>query len=132
MEEKKKKYLFFTTPHLKHLLFLFFFIAACFKKGIQIFFENNQRIEIEFLKLYIYDFGDFLSIIPFIIIKKRIRPEKIINGAENKKGGSNIEYIYNEKEDNKDIGIAYRNFFIYTIADFIAQILSVIFYIILS
>ena len=67
----KKKYFFFPKLHLKHLLFLFFFITSFIKKGIQIYYENNQELEIEFLKLYLYDIGDFLSIIPLIIIKKR-------------------------------------------------------------
>ena len=71
--KKQKKYFFFPKLQLRHLLFLFFFIISFIKKGTQIYFEKNQRIAIEFLKLYMYDVGDFLSIIPFLIIKKRMQ-----------------------------------------------------------
>ena len=70
---KRKKYLLFPKLHLKHLLFLFFFIVVCMKKGVQIYFEQNQRIAIEFLKLYMYDIGDMFTIIPYLIVKKRIK-----------------------------------------------------------
>ena len=133
---KKTKYLLFPKLHLKHLLFLFFFVISCIKKGIQIFFEQNQRIEIEFLKLYIYDFGDFLSIIPIIIIKKRMKnkiiEEKMVDDSQSENSRSNIDYIYNKANANKSECVTLRNIFIFTIVDFIAQISSVVFYIVTS
>ena len=91
---KKKKYFFFPKLQKKYLLFLFFFIAACCKKGIQIFLEDIRRIEIEFLKLYIYDVGDMLTIIPFIIMKNRSKSERENQDITINKTGSNLEYIY--------------------------------------
>ena len=133
---KKTKYLLFPKLHLKHLLFLFFFVISCIKKGMQIYFEQNQRIEIEFLKLYIYDFGDFLSIIPLIIMKKRMKnkkiEEKIVDDTQSDTSRSNIDYIYNKADANKSECVTFRNIFIFTIVDFIAQISSVVFYIVTS
>ena len=133
---KKTKYLLFPKLHLKHLLFLFFFAISCIKKGMQIYFEQNQRIEMEFLKLYIYDFGDFLSIIPIIIINKRMKnkiiEEKMVDDSQSENSRSNIDYIYNKANANKSECVTLRNIFIFTIVDFIAQISSVVFYIVTS
>ena len=133
---KKTKYLLFPKLHLKHLLFLFFFVISCIKKGMQIYFEQNQRIEIEFLKLYIYDFGDFLSIIPLMIIKKRMKKKKIakkmVDDSQSETSKSNISYIYNEIDVKKSECVTFRNIFIFTIVDFIAQISPVVFYIVTS
>ena len=131
---KKTKYILFPKLHLKHLLFLFFFVISCIKKGLQIFFESNQRIEIEFLKLYIYDFGDFLSIIPLMIIKKRMKnkkiEEKMSDDSQSDTSKYTIEYIYNKADANKSNCSTIRNILILTIVDFIAQISSVVFYIV--
>ena len=131
---KKTKYILFPKLHLKHLLFLFFFVISCIKKGLQIFFESNQRIEIEFLKLYIYDFGDFLSIIPLMIIKKRMKnkkiEEKMSDDSQSDTSKYTIEYIYNKADANKSNCSTIRNILIITIVDFIAQISSVVFYIV--
>ena len=78
MYNPKKKYLLFPKLYPKHLLFLYFFIISCLKKGIQIFFEEEQGLAIEFIELYLFDFGDFLSIIPSLIMKKRIKMKKKI------------------------------------------------------
>ena len=131
--KKKKKYFFFPKLQLRHLLFLFFFIISFIKKGTQVYFEKNQRIAIEFLKLYMYDVGDFLSIIPFLIIKKRMQPEKEEKEKkiERIKSYLEIEYIYNNvKEDDNNNCITLRNVFLFTIFDFTAQIIPVIYYIV--
>ena len=129
---KKKKYFFFPKLQKKYLLFLFFFIAACCKKGIQIFLEDVRRIEIEFLKLYIYDVGDMLTIIPFIIMKNRSKSERENQDITINKTGSNLEYIYNDLKDYQKICSTYRKIIIFTIIDFIAQISTVIYYIIIA
>ena len=94
MNTPKKKYLLFPKINLKHLLFLFFLIVACIKKGVQIYFEKNQRLAVEFLKLYMYDVGDFLSIIPFLVVKKRMQAENIEKRRKSVKSDREIEYIY--------------------------------------
>lgn len=136
MQSKKKKYFLFPKLHFKHLLFLFFFIIACIKKGIQIFFEQDQRISIEFIKLYIYDFGDFLSIIPLIITQKRTKNNKnvVIDDSQSQAAKSefDIEYIHNDVVGNKRNCAFVRIIFIFTIVDFVSQISSVVYYVIIN
>ena len=135
VESIKKKYLLFPKLHLKHLLFLFFFLISCIKKSIQIYFEQSHKISIDFIKLYIYDLGDFLSIIPLLIIKYRMRNikkyenenEKNTNENQSIKSMLNNYFIKGKKKKKCDL---YRNIFFLTIVDFIAQISSEIFYII--
>ena len=100
----QKKYILFPKLHLKHLLFLFFLIVSCIKKGVQIFFEQNQRIAIEFLKLYMYNIGDMFTIIPYLIMKKRMKNENI--KSELKKitfiidnAVSSLDYLYYNPEN---------------------------------
>ena len=146
---KKEKYCFF-CPRLefKHFLFLFFFLVSLIKKTVQTFFEKNQKLAVDFLKLYLYDIGDFLSIIPYIIVKYRTKSKKtklhinnnkmninsvsivndnIGNDSTGNDGignniNNNIELIYNEQDNNKNICGKIVKIFIFTIVDFIAQI----------
>ena len=130
MYTKEKKYIYFPQLHLKHFLFLFFFIVSFIKKTAQALFEKNQRIAIEFLKLYMYDIGDMLSIIPYIIMKKRMKNQKIedkANKTDSIKELWSIEYIYTNEEGNKIHWKIIRNIFFFSVVDFIAQIVSVIY-----
>ena len=154
---KKEKYCFF-CPRLefKHFLFLFFFLVSLIKKTVQTFFEKNQKLAVDFLKLYLYDIGDFLSIIPYIIMKYRTKSKKtklhinnnkmninsvsivndnIGNDSTGNDGignniNNNIELIYNEQDNNKNICGKIVKIFIFTIVDFIAQISENIYYVI--
>ena len=133
-----KKYLFFQKPRLIHLLFLFFFIFSLIKKTFQNIF-NNQKTNLytNMIYIYIYDISDFLALIPFIIMKKMTKKEKEPENDKNnifQKNESNapkIFYIYSSEEKAKIKGF-YKNIFIFTISDFIAQILSIIFYLVLE
>ena len=98
MDDIKKKYILFSKLHLNHLLFLFFFIISCFKKGMQIYFEQDHRISIDFIKLYVYDFGDFLSILPLLIIKYRMRN---MTKIQNIKRSISMSQNYNNKGNEK-------------------------------
>ena len=129
MYSKNKKYIFFPKLNLKHLLFLFFFIVSFIKKTAQTYFENNQKIAIEFLKLYMYDMGDMLSIIPFIILKLRSKTQKLKKNELNKTP-TNIKYIFNDEEQKKKGLKAYINIFLFTIIDITAQISPVIYYVV--
>ena len=129
MNSKKKKYFFFPKFQLYHLLFLAFFITSFIKKGMQTYFEKNQKLAIEFLKLYMYDIGDFFSIIPYKITKRRtniIKSNPNIN-LENIRSGTKSTLIFNDKKNKKHLK---RNFIIFTLVDFIAQISPVIYYVI--
>ena len=132
MNALKKKYLLFPKLDLKHLLFLFFLIVACIKKGVQVYFEQNQRLAVEFLKLYMYNIGDFLSIIPFLIMKARMK-----NGRTDDEMKKNIitkyipsQFSHFNPKDKKFKLMTYRNLFIFSIVDFIAQISTVTYYVV--
>ena len=129
MYGQRKKYLLFPKLYSKHLLFLYFFIISCSKKGAQIFFEKDQRLSIEFIKLYLYDFGDFLSIIPLLIMKKRMKNEQKDNKIKIQNNDINIQSYYNRTIKKSNCAL-YRNIFIFVYVDFIGQISSVIFYVI--
>ena len=106
-------------------LFLAFFLFICAKRGIQIVFKIEKSIPIEFIKLFIYDFGDFLSIIPLIIMKKRMKSKN-----ESNLNGNNEDdraYSYVNKMKKKAKSALYKNIFLFTLIDFIAQIAPMIF-----
>ena len=127
MYSKKKKYFLFSKLQLKHLLFLFFFIISSCKRTAQIFLEKNQKLSIDFLKLYLYDIGDFLSVIPYIIMKKGMESEKISKQTQ-RVSCAGIKYRYFNDEKNKKNCIGFRKVLIFTIVDFVAQISPVIYY----
>ena len=133
----KKKYFFFPKLTLKYLLFLFFFIASFIKKAAQAYFENNQKIAIEFLKLYMYDVGDFLSVIPLIITKKRMKTERKEDETKkddititNTKSTKSIELIYNNYTRERNKYNAFKIIIIFTLSDMIAQLAPVIYYVV--
>ena len=138
MDSKKKKYFLFPKPHFKHFLFLFFFITSVIKKNAQNYFSNYQKIAIEFLKLYSYDIDNWISIIPVLIIKKRTKRKKVIvnKNDEISLGSASIDYIYYDKreeeneERDKHKGSSMKLIFIMFLSDFIAQISTIIFYIV--
>ena len=140
----KKKYILFPKLEIKHFLFLFFFFISFLKKSVQTYFEQNQRLAIDFLKLYMYDIGDFISIIPHCIMKKRIRAksfsndnaildnDKIVNDDvnENLNINNNIKFIHNNPADSINNFGTIVKIFLFTIVDFIAQISGIIFYVV--
>ena len=132
MNTKKKKYIFFTKPHLNHLWFLLFFIISMTKTYFIYNFPQNQTFVRGFFCLYLYNFGDFISIIPVLIIKIRTKSKK--NDIDYQKANQNdINYIYtNIEKEAKYKGKAIKIIFIFTIADFIAQISYIILNMVLS
>ena len=136
MSSINQKYIIFPKLHLKHLIFLIIFIILFIKKLVQTYFEQNQRIAIEFLKLYMYDVGDSLSIIPYLIMKKRNKNTSkmelfMTNSEESIESSKNsIELNYDIEEKKNEICTLFKNFLIFTLVDFTAQIAPVIYYII--
>ena len=94
-----KKDKIFLLPHLelKHFLFLFFFLISILKKIVQTFYNKNKSISWDFLALYLYDAGDLLSIIPYIIM--RIRTKDIKKNSNN----NNNDIIIDSKSSIKTI-----------------------------
>ena len=141
-KKQKKKYILFPKLEIKHFLFLFFFFISFLKKSVQTYFEQNQRLAIDFLKLYMYDIGDFISIIPHCIMKKRIRAksfnnnniildnDKILNDDVNLNINNNIKFIHNDPANSINNFGTIIKIFLFTIVDFIAQISGIIFYVV--
>ena len=126
MDSKKKKYFFVEKPHLKHLLFLFFFIISIAKNAIQDTFSKTNNLSSPFLKVYIYIIADFLNFIPFIIVKIRTKGTR---SGSNIHSNNDVELIYVNQEsftNKKKI----LNIITFASVDYIAQISMVIYYLI--
>ena len=128
MKSKNKRYFFFQKPHLNHLLFLFFFIISFLKTFTHTFFSEVQFLQ-EFFDLFLYNIGDYISIIPLVILKMRTKSkkEKVVSYSDSETQG-NIDYIYTDLEWNKKCnGITIKKLLICIFTDFIAQIGFVVF-----
>ena len=127
----KKKYIIFPRFHLKHLVLLSYFVLSYIKKLVQEHFGKQHLIAMEFLKLYMHDTGDFLSIIPYIIMKKRSKTEPEMRQTESSLMSDSKKVIF-INGDVKKIGACtlFKNFLFLTLVDFIAQIAIVIYYIV--
>ena len=67
-----KKYFLFPKPRLNHLLYLFYFISSLVKQyNLKVLKDKEKNLSIPIFKLYVYEISDFLSIIPYQIIKKK-------------------------------------------------------------
>ena len=126
----KIKCVLFEKPHINHILFLFFFISSLVKQYILKIVKEDDNLSIPVFKLYIYDIGDFLSLIPYIIIKIKSKSK---DGEKRLKSAEEINYIYNDStksEFKKNMSYIILYMFLLTMSDFIAQISTVVFYII--
>ena len=139
---KISRYFRFPDLESKHFWFLLFFVSMICKSVVKIFLkkqqnkneknENEKNIESfvdDFFKLYVYLIGDFLSIIPHLIVKYRMKNidkiddkiEKVESINDDNINESKIIYNhYEPKEKNKCT--IFKDMLKYTIFDFIAQI----------
>ena len=134
---QKIKHFLFPKPHINYLLFLVFFICSIIKQIIFKDIKDKDNLAIPVFKLYIYDIGDFFSLIPYLIIKRKSKSkipiEEIEEREKRKKSQDDINYIYNDSTKNefkKNMSYIIVNMFLITILDFIAQISTVTFYLI--
>ena len=134
---QKIKHFLFPKPHINYLLFLVFFICSIIKQIIFKDIKDKDNLAIPVFKLYIYDIGDFFSLIPYLIIKRKSKSkipiEEIEEREKRKKSQEDINYIYNDSTKNefkKNMSYIIVNMFLITILDFIAQISTVTFYLI--
>lgn len=127
MDNKKKKYFFIAKPHLKHLLFLFFFVISIAKNVIQDTFSNANNLSSPFFKVYIYIISDFLSFIPFIIVKIRTKGTKSSSNLRSNNNDVKLIYVNQESFTNKK---KILNIILLASIDYIAQISMVIYYLI--
>ena len=128
-----KKYLLFPKPRLNHLLFLFFFISSAIKQYILKDIKDKDNLSIPIFKLYVYNIGDFISLIPYLIVKKKTKSKNIPKFGNNQENNESTNYIYtdieNEQIDDKKKK-SKVTIFIITLVDFIAQISTVTYYLI--
>ena len=136
---KISRYFRFPDLESKHFLFLLFFVAMICKSVVKIFLKKQQDEKIDsivddFFKLYVYLIGDFLSIVPYLIVKYRMKNydkiddkiEKVESINDNNINESKIIYNhYEPKEKNKCT--IFKDMLKYTIFDFIAQIFNTIY-----
>ena len=133
------KYVIFSKLNKNHFLFLSFIIIKIIDELCRNYMEKVDDIIRIFHHNYIGSLSDFLSIIPFIIIKIR---SKDISKNELKKenikekeqdSNNDIEYIYSDQKTENNIKRAKRIFkflIIVSIFDFLASYLDIIFTII--
>ena len=133
------KYVIFSKLNKNHFLFLSFIIIKIIDELCLNYMEKVDDIIRIFHHNYIGSLSDFLSIIPFIIIKIR---SKDISKNELKKenikekeqdSNNDIEYIYSDQKTENNIKRAKRIFkflIIVSIVDFLASYLDIIFTII--
>ena len=133
------KYVIFSKLNKNHFLFLSFIIIKIIDELCRNYMEKVDDIIKIFHHNYIGSLSDFLSIIPFIIIKIR---SKDISKNELKKenikekeqdSNNDIEYIYSDQKTENNIKRAKRIFkflIIVSIFDFLSSYLDIIFKII--
>ena len=133
------KYVIFSKLNKNHFLFLSFIIIKIIDELCRNYMEKVDDIIRIFHHNYIGSLSDFLSIIPFIIIKIR---SKDISKNELKKenikekeqdSNNDIEYIYSDQKTENNIKRAKRIFkflIIVSIFDFLSSYLDIIFKII--
>ena len=102
---QKIKHFLFPKPHINYLYFLVFFICSIIKQIIFKDIKGKDNLSIPVFKLYIYDIGDFFSLIPYLIIKRKSKSkipiEEIEEREKRKKSQDDINYIYNDSTKNE-------------------------------
>ena len=134
------KYIIISKPNKYHFLFLSYFIIKIIDTIMNKIVSTDGDIIKTFHKNYILSMSDFLSIIPFIIIKVRtkiISKNKIIreNEQETKeesiqKTDNNIEYIYldnNIMNDKRRMKRIIKFSIIVSIFEFLARYIDILF-----
>ena len=124
---KISRYFRFPDLESKHFLFLLFFLAMICKSVVKIFLKKQQDEKIDsivddFFKLYVYLIGDFLSIIPHLIVKYRMKNNDKIDDKIEKIESINDNNINESKPKEKNKCTTFKDMLKYTIFDFIAQI----------
>ena len=129
------KYLIFSELNRNHFFFLSYFIITIIKDFINRYIASGRDIIFKFNQYYIYSLSDFLSIIPFIIIKVRSKgiskndKESLTDNI--RESSLSIKYIYtdiNKKRKKRIIKLS----ILVSMFDFLALYLNVSFDIIIK
>ena len=123
----KKKYCLFPKLQFSHFLFLFYFISAMMKQYIFNGTKRKDNLSIPVFKLYVHNIGDFIAIIPYLIIKKKTKSYNAESIKKNNKVLAKIIYIDIFKKKKQQI---FFYIFVMCLLDFIAQISTTTFYLI--
>ena len=128
MQQNNKKYCLFPRIEKKHFLFLLFIVAIVLKKVIKEYLEDEDKKSLiyDFFKLYFYNIGDFISIIPYLVIKYKMinnnKTQLIELSINNSSFSENQVNFIHHQPKKKNFCLFYRKVFIYTFVDFLAQI----------
>ena len=90
---QKIKHFLFPKPHINYLLFLVFFICSIIKQIIFKDIKDKDNLSIPVFKLYIYDIGDFFSLIPYLIIKRKSKSKITIEEIEEREKRKKVKKI---------------------------------------
>ena len=129
------KYLIFSELNRNHFFFLSYFIITIIKDFINRYIASGRDVIFKFNQYYIYSLSDFLSIIPFIIIKVRSKgiskndKESLTDNI--RESSLSIKYIYtdiNKKRKKRIIKLS----ILVSMFDFLALYLNVSFDIIIK
>jgi len=127
-----KKFFIFPKFEWKYLLFLAFFIFSFIYNFVNRWISlNSKDVAQPFINVYLFNVSDYISLIPFLIIKIRTYHSNKKNKVKNeilKSVKSSLSTSYQEKVKKE------KNFYIYmallSIFDFMSNISSLMFYLI--
>ena len=131
------KYLLITKFNVNHFLFLSYLVLTFIFKLIGYYINSTDDISATFHSYYIASLSDFLSIIPFLIIKIRSQSSRVsdIKRINTQKSYNSELLIYNDisiDNSNKRGTKFFKLLFICSVFDFAAQYINVIFSIIIK
>ena len=127
--KSNKKYFLFPKPHRNHLLFLFYFASSMVKQYIlKSKKKEDDNLSNPILKLYVNNLGDFMSFIPYLILRQKIKSYNNRESKNNKyKNKGHFKLIFSNIFDKMKKRIIF-NLFIISLLDFISQTSTTIFY----
>ena len=120
-----KKYFLFPKPRLALLLFLGYFLSSMVKQYILKDMKEQKNLSIPIFKLYGYVIADFLSLIPYLIIKKATKSKNNLKPIRTFKGS--FKFISTDIFARMKKRII-LNIFIISLLNFIAQISTITFF----
>ena len=122
------KYLIFGKFSFNHIYFLLYAIFAFTREVMKDYLKGNE-VASNFYSAYLVILSRFLTVFPFLIYKKLSKSKREGENREAKKSKSEgeIDYIYNDKNNDIQKHLA-KSTFLVAIFEFLAEIPICIFY----
>ena len=122
------KYLIFGKFSFNHIYFLLYAIFAFAREVMKDYLKSNE-VARNFYSAYLVILSRFLTVFPFLIYKKLSKSKREGENREAKKSKSEgeIDYIYNDKNNDIQKHLA-KSTFLVAIFEFLAEIPICIFY----